>query len=137
MPERIAEPTAVAAAGTLPKTIEEYVGRVNKGDGEVSIARMRSPRGWQEPAQTPGFDEYTLVLAGLLVVEHESGRLEIGRARPCTRVRGSGCATARRSRAGRRTSPSACRRSRRRPSTVNADGRDGPIRPGPGRTLAM
>jgi quercetin dioxygenase-like cupin family protein len=78
MPERIAEPTAVAAAGTLPKTIEEYVGRVNTGCAEVSIARMRSPQGRQEPAQTPEFDEYTLVLAGLLVVEHESGRLEIG-----------------------------------------------------------
>jgi quercetin dioxygenase-like cupin family protein len=77
VPERIAEPTIVASAGTLPKTIEEYVGRVNTGDGSVSIARMRSPQGWQEPAQTPDFDEYTLVLAGLLVVEHEGGRLEI------------------------------------------------------------
>jgi quercetin dioxygenase-like cupin family protein len=78
VPERIAEPTVVAAAGTLPKTIEEYVGRANTGDAAVSIARMRSPQGWREPAQTPEFDEYTLVLAGLLVVEHEGGRLEIG-----------------------------------------------------------
>jgi len=75
---RIAEPTVVASTGTLPKTIEEYVGRVNTGDGSVSIARMRSPQGWQEPPQTPEFDEYTLVLAGVLVVEHEGGRLEIG-----------------------------------------------------------
>ena len=77
MPERIPSPTIVESAGTLPKRIEEYVGRVNTGEGNVSIARMRSPQGWEEPAQTPEFDEYTLVLAGLLVVEHEGGRLEI------------------------------------------------------------
>ena len=77
MPEKIPGPTVVASAGTLPKTIEEYVGRVNTGDSAVSIARMRSPQGWEEPAQAPEFDEYTLVLAGLLVVEHEGGRLEV------------------------------------------------------------
>jgi len=77
VPERIPSPTIVESAGTLPKRIEEYVGRVNTGEGNVSIARMRSPQGWEEPAQTPEFDEYTLVLAGLLVVEHEGGRLEI------------------------------------------------------------
>jgi quercetin dioxygenase-like cupin family protein len=77
VPERIAEPTVIASAGTLPKTIEEYVGRVNTGDDALSIARMRSPQGWEEPAQTPQFDEYTLVLQGLLVVEHDGGRLEV------------------------------------------------------------
>ncbi len=77
MPERIATPAVVESAGTMPKRIEEYVGRVNTGDGAVSIARMRSPEGWQEPAQTPAFDEWTLVLTGLLVVEHAGGRLEI------------------------------------------------------------
>jgi ethanolamine utilization protein EutQ (cupin superfamily) len=77
VPERIPAPAVVASAGTLPKTIEEYVGRVNTGDASVSIARMRSPQGWEEPAQTPEFDEYTLVLAGLLVVEHDGGRLEV------------------------------------------------------------
>ena len=77
MPDKIALPTVVASAGTLPKTIEEYVGRVNTGETGLSIARMRSPQGWEEPAQRPDFDEYTLVLAGLLVVEHDDGRLEI------------------------------------------------------------
>jgi ethanolamine utilization protein EutQ (cupin superfamily) len=67
----------VESAGTMPKRIEEYVGRVNTGDRAVSIARMRSSQGWAEPAQTPEFDEWTLVLEGLLVVEHEGGRLEI------------------------------------------------------------
>ena len=92
MPERIEQPTVIASAGTLPKTIEEFVGRVNTGEGKLSVARMRSPQGWEEPAQTPEFDEYTLVLAGLLVVEHDGGRLEVraGEAvhtRPGERVR--------------------------------------------------
>lgn len=92
MPERIASPTLVASAGTLPKTIEEYVGPMNTGDGALSIARMKSPQGWEEPAQTPEFDEYTIILAGLLVVDHDGGRLELrpGEAvhtRPGERVR--------------------------------------------------
>ena len=69
MPTLIAAPTLVEAAGTKPKQIEEFVGRVNSGTPEVSIARMTSPQGWIEPAQTPAFDEYTLVLAGMLRVE--------------------------------------------------------------------
>ena len=77
MPERIAAPTTIASAGNMPKVIEEFVGRVNTGDTGVSIARMRSPAGWVEPVQTPEFDEYTLVLAGLLLVEHDGGSLEI------------------------------------------------------------
>jgi mannose-6-phosphate isomerase-like protein (cupin superfamily) len=78
VPERIPAPTRIESAGNLPKTIDEFVGRVNTGTGTVSIARMRSPEGWEEPAQTPEFDEYTVVLAGTLVVEYEGGRLEIG-----------------------------------------------------------
>jgi quercetin dioxygenase-like cupin family protein len=77
MPEKIAAPTVVESAGNLPKRIEEYVGRVNTGDAAVSIARMKSPQGWAEPAQTPEFDEYTLVLDGLVVVEYDGGRLEV------------------------------------------------------------
>jgi len=67
----------VPADGTEPKLIEEYVGRVNSGDASVSVACMTSAQGWEEPAQTPEFDEYTLVLSGTLVVEHEGGRVEI------------------------------------------------------------
>jgi quercetin dioxygenase-like cupin family protein len=92
VPDWISAPTVVASEGTLPKTIEEYVGRVNTGDPSISVARMRSPQGWEEPAHTPEFDEYTLVLAGVLVVEHDGGRLEVraGEAvhtRPGERVR--------------------------------------------------
>jgi mannose-6-phosphate isomerase-like protein (cupin superfamily) len=67
----------VQAAGTEPKLIDEYVGRVNSGDGAVSVAHMRSPAGWQEPGQTPEFDEYTVVLRGMLKVEHRGGVLEV------------------------------------------------------------
>ncbi len=69
MPRLIEAPTLVEAAGTKPKKIEEFVGRVNTGTAELSIARMTSPQGWIEPAQTPAFDEYTVVLTGLLRVE--------------------------------------------------------------------
>jgi quercetin dioxygenase-like cupin family protein len=77
MPTLIAQPTVIAPAGNKPKRIEEYVGRVNSGDEQLSVARMRSPAGWQEPGQRPEFREITLVLAGLLQVEHEGGVLEV------------------------------------------------------------
>jgi quercetin dioxygenase-like cupin family protein len=77
MPELIGSPTRIEAAGNLPKVIEEYVGRVNTSTGSVSIARMTSPAGWEEPGQTPEFDEYTVVLQGLLVVDHAGGRIEV------------------------------------------------------------
>jgi ethanolamine utilization protein EutQ (cupin superfamily) len=78
MPELIAQPSRVEAAGTKPKLIDEHVGRVNNGEERLSIARMRSPAGWVEPGQTPEFDEYTIVLAGTLHVEHRDGTLEVG-----------------------------------------------------------
>jgi mannose-6-phosphate isomerase-like protein (cupin superfamily) len=77
MPKRIDAPARVQAAGTEPKLIDEYVGRVNSGDGAVSVAHMRSPAGWQEPGQTPEFDEYTVVLRGMLKVEHRGGVLQV------------------------------------------------------------
>lgn len=77
MPKLITTPVQVTAAGTPPKTIHEYVGRVATGDDGVSVAMMRSPSGWEEPGQRPEFDEYTVVVRGLLVVEHEGGRLEV------------------------------------------------------------
>ena len=68
MPQLIATPTRVLAAGNKPKSIDEFVGRVNSGTTELSIAHMRSPAGWEEPGQTPEFDEYTVVLRGMLRV---------------------------------------------------------------------
>lgn len=78
MPTHISQPTRIEAAGTKPKQIDEYVGRVNTGTEALSVAHMRSPEGWVEPGQTPEFDEYTLVLKGCLHVEHEGGRIEVG-----------------------------------------------------------
>ena len=69
MPELIYKPTVIEAAGTPPKLIQEFIGRVNSGNQEISIARMRSPQGWSEPGQTPEFHEFTLVLKGTLRVE--------------------------------------------------------------------
>ena len=77
MPELIQSPSRVQAAGTKPKLIDEYVGRVNTGEGRVSVAHMRSPEGWLEPGQRPEFDEYTIVLDGCVYVEHESGSLQV------------------------------------------------------------
>jgi len=61
----------------MPKTIEEFIGRVNSGTESVSIARMKSPPGWEEPGQTPEFDEYTVVLGGSLRVETKAGTTDI------------------------------------------------------------
>ena len=77
MPVHIASPVRVAAAGTKPKLIDEYAGRVNTGDERVSVAHMRSPSGWVEPGQRPAFEEMTIVLNGMVRVEHEGGSLDV------------------------------------------------------------
>lgn len=77
MPTLIAEPKRIQAAGNKPKLIDEYIGRVNSKDEQVSIAHMRSPSGWTEPGQTPEFDEYTVVLKGMLRVTHRGGVLDV------------------------------------------------------------
>jgi ethanolamine utilization protein EutQ (cupin superfamily) len=77
MPTLIERPTRVEAAGTPPKLIDEFVGRVNTGSDRLSVAHMRSPAGWSEPGQTPEFDEYTLVLAGAIRVEHNGGVMDV------------------------------------------------------------
>ena len=77
MPRLIEQPTVIAAAGTKPKQIEEFAGRVNSGHAGVSVARMVSPEGWTEPGQRPEFEEITLVLRGLLRVEHERGAIDV------------------------------------------------------------
>lgn len=78
MPTLIPTPTVIQAAGNKPKRIEEYAGRVNSGHANVSVARMVSPEGWQEPGQRPDFEEIMLVLRGLLRVEHDGGTIDVG-----------------------------------------------------------
>lgn len=77
MPTLVAKPTRITAAGNKPKEIREYVGRVNTKTAGVSVAHMTSPAGWVEPGQRPEFEEYTLVLRGMLRVEHEAGTIEV------------------------------------------------------------
>jgi ethanolamine utilization protein EutQ len=77
MPTLIAKPTRIEAAGNKPKLIDEFIGRVNSATSQTSIAHMRSPSGWQEPGQTPEFEEFTLVLRGMLRVEHRAGSLDV------------------------------------------------------------
>jgi mannose-6-phosphate isomerase-like protein (cupin superfamily) len=77
MPRLIAQPAVIQAAGTKPKRIEEFAGRVNSGHAGVSVARMTSPEGWIEPGQRPEFEEITVVLRGVVRVEHEAGVLDV------------------------------------------------------------
>ena len=77
MPTLVAAPTRIPAAGTKPKLIDEFIGRVNSKTPGVSVAHMRSPQGWEEPGQTPEFDEFTLVLKGVLHVKHVGGELDV------------------------------------------------------------
>lgn len=77
MPRLVSTPTRVTAAGNKPKLIDEFIGRVNTGEPQISIAHMRSPPGWTEPGQTPEFTEYTLVLRGLLHVAYRDGTVDV------------------------------------------------------------
>ena len=90
MPRLIEKPTKIDCVGTKPKQIQEFAGHVNSGHKAVSVARMISPGGWEEPGQRPEFEEITLVLKGMLRVEHTGGALDVhaGQARcACRRFR--------------------------------------------------
>jgi ethanolamine utilization protein EutQ (cupin superfamily) len=73
----ISSPTKIKAASNKPKIIEEYIGRVNSNTSDISVARMKSPGGWVEPGQTPEFDEYTVVLKGMLRIAHKDGYIDV------------------------------------------------------------
>ena len=77
MPTLVNKPTRITAAGNKPKLIDEYIGRVNTNTAGVSVAHMRSPQGWEEPVQTPDFDEFTIVLRGVLRVKHKNGLIDV------------------------------------------------------------
>jgi ethanolamine utilization protein EutQ len=76
-PTFIPKPTRITPAGNKPKLIDEYIGRVNSSTAATSVAHMRSPAGWQEPGQTPDFDEFTIVLNGVVRVEYSGGSLDV------------------------------------------------------------
>jgi mannose-6-phosphate isomerase-like protein (cupin superfamily) len=88
MPTLIPAPKIIQAAGNKPKRIEEFIGRVNSQTADVSIARMTSPSGWIEPGQTPQFDEYTLVLRGLLRVDSRGETLDVAAGQAIVAPRG-------------------------------------------------
>jgi mannose-6-phosphate isomerase-like protein (cupin superfamily) len=77
MPTHIKAPSIIQAAGNKPKVIEEFIGRENSKTEGVSIARMKSPGGWTEPGQAPEFDEYTIVLRGILHVQFRDGSIDV------------------------------------------------------------
>jgi mannose-6-phosphate isomerase-like protein (cupin superfamily) len=77
MPKLIDKPTIIDCVGTKPKQIQEFAGRVNSQHSSVSLARMISPSGWEEPGQRPEFEEITVVLKGMLRVEHEHGVIDV------------------------------------------------------------
>jgi mannose-6-phosphate isomerase-like protein (cupin superfamily) len=77
MPKLITQATRIQAAGNKPKLIDEYIGRVNSQSSALSVAHMRSPGGWVEPGQTPEFEEFTVVLRGMLRVEHKEGVTDV------------------------------------------------------------
>jgi mannose-6-phosphate isomerase-like protein (cupin superfamily) len=77
VPTLIPRPKRIESAGNKPKIIEEYVGRVNTASDGISVAHMRSPEGWEEPGQTPEFDEYTVVLRGTLRVRYKGGEFDV------------------------------------------------------------
>jgi mannose-6-phosphate isomerase-like protein (cupin superfamily) len=77
VPRLLERPTVIASAGNKPKQIQEFAGRVKSGHRTVSVARMVSPGGWQEPGQRPEFEEITIVLKGVLHVEHEGGAFDV------------------------------------------------------------
>ena len=77
MPTLISSPTRITAAGNKPKLIDEYIGRVNSKTEGASVAHMRSPSGWVEPGQTPEFDEFTVVLKGMLRVNYKNGTMDV------------------------------------------------------------
>ncbi|MCA1592756.1 MAG: cupin [Acidobacteria bacterium] len=88
MPIFVKEPSIIQAAGNKPKVIEEYIGRANTDTSAVSIARMKSPGGWEEPGQTPEFDEYTLVLRGMLRVKTTSETFDVRAGQAIITLRG-------------------------------------------------
>ena len=119
MPTLIERPAIVEAAGTKPKQIQEYAGRVNSGHRQVSVARMVSPEGWEEPGQRPEFEEITVVLRGLLRVEHEGGHLDVAAGQAVVAAPGEWVRYSSPEPGEPSTSPSACPPSR--PATVHRD----------------
>lgn len=88
MPTLVPQATRITAAGNKPKLIDEYIGRVNSNTAGVSVARMHSSQGWEEPGQTPEFDEFTVVLKGTLRVRYKQGEMDVAAGQAVITQRG-------------------------------------------------
>jgi len=121
MPRLIQAPAVVAAAGTKPKKIEEFAGRVNSGHSGVSVAKMTSPSGWLEPGQRPEFEEITVVLKGMVRVEYDGGSLDVHAGQAVVTAPGEWVRYSTPGLTAPNTSRSAYRRFRPRPSTATSD----------------
>jgi len=110
MPKLIEQPMVITPAGSKPKRIEEYSGRVATGTDNVSVARMVSPSGWMEPGQRPEFTETTVVLKGMLKVEHDGGVIEVRAGQAISASLVNGFVTAHRRRMERSMLRSVCLR---------------------------
>ena len=88
MPTLIVQPTRIQAAGNKPKLIDEYIGRVNSRTSSVSVAHMRSPQGWEEPGQSPEFDEFTVVIKGMVRVHYKNGTIDVNAGQAVVAYRG-------------------------------------------------
>ena len=88
MPTLIVQPTRIQAAGNKPKLIDEYIGRVNSRTSSVSVAHMRSPQGWEEPGQSPEFDEFTVVIKGMVRVHSKNGTIDVNAGQAVVAYRG-------------------------------------------------
>src|SRR5215469_4392784 len=64
-------PTVISAHGRPPKKISEFIGLASTGHDDLSLALMRSPAGWTEPAQVTQFAETTVVIEGAVVLHVE------------------------------------------------------------------
>jgi ethanolamine utilization protein EutQ len=88
MPTLVKQPTRISSSGNKPKLIDEYIGRVNTETAGVSVAHMRSPQGWEEPGQNPEFDEFTVVIKGVLRVRHQGGTIDVAAGQAVVAHRG-------------------------------------------------
>ena len=126
VPKLISAPAVVAAAGIRPKRIEEFAGRVNSGHADVSVARMTSPSGWQEPGQRPEFEEITALLRGMLRVEHDGGALDVQAGQAVVTAPGEWVRYSTPGADGAEYVPSASPRFPRPPSIATSKGRRNP-----------
>lgn len=77
MPTFIEKPTKIEENGDKTKIVEEYIGLANSNTEGVSIAHMNAPAGWIDVGQCPEFNEFAIVLKGVLRIEYGGGVMDV------------------------------------------------------------